>query len=34
MRYLLRQPRIRLDQLNLLRCESHREVLINLLSRN
>jgi poly-gamma-glutamate synthesis protein (capsule biosynthesis protein) len=33
IQYLLRRPRIRLDQLNLVRCESHREVLINLLDR-
>lgn len=31
--YLLSRPRIRLDQLNLLRCESHREVLLNVLDR-
>jgi len=33
IQYLLGRRRIRLDQLNLVRCESHREVLINLLSR-
>jgi len=33
IQYLLGRRRIRLDQLNLVRCESHREVLINLLDR-
>jgi poly-gamma-glutamate synthesis protein (capsule biosynthesis protein) len=31
IQYLLGRRRVRLDQLNLVRCESHREVLINLL---
>lgn len=31
IRYLEQRPRIRLDHLNLVRCESHREVLINIL---
>jgi hypothetical protein len=30
---LYRSPRIRLEHLNLVRCESHREVLINILSK-
>jgi poly-gamma-glutamate synthesis protein (capsule biosynthesis protein) len=34
IQYLIRRRRVRLDQLNLVRCESHREVIINLLSRD
>jgi len=34
IRYLLGRRNMRLEHLNLVRCESHREVLINLLSRD
>lgn len=34
IRFLLGRNRMRLDHLNLLQCESHREVLINVLSRD